>query len=108
MLPTTQGPPSFKLRYKTYVDKLHNKHIASLMHILSRRRQTILSVGLLGIGSGFPESRWECHHSHGRGRQDLLDLGGRGQSHLLHTDAYKGIILPLTFRNYLHRKKLTR
>jgi hypothetical protein len=68
------------LQYKTRNDKLHNKHTTSLAQIPGRQRLTILSVCLLGCGSSFPETRWGCHRSRGRGHHDLLDLRGSGQA----------------------------
>jgi hypothetical protein len=57
MLLIAQGPPNFKLRYETRVDKLHNKDTISPTHIPNRWRKTVLCASVLGRGSSFLETR---------------------------------------------------
>jgi hypothetical protein len=52
MLPGTQRPSKFKLRYETRVDKLQKKQAASHTHIPSRRTHTIVGTGLHKGGGG--------------------------------------------------------
>jgi hypothetical protein len=95
MLPTTQRPVKFMLRYETRVDNLHKKHAALHAHIPSRRRQTVLGAGLLeGGGSASPRLDKEAAAAAAKIAWTCLDHELRSQTHLFPTYAYEGILHP--------------
>jgi hypothetical protein len=103
MLPTTQRPVKFMLRYETRVDNLHKKHAALHVHIPSRR--LLEGGGVVRLPQGLMR-RPRPPQPGSLGPAWILSYGVRHTFFpLTHT---KVSSTPLAIRRYLRKKKLPR